>query len=266
MTHRTEIETVTLGAILVEDGAIACVVDILKPANFSGRLDAAFGIKNAKGQLIDITYANIYAAMLEMYPQHKLDIVTLTRFLSIKYGVATGLIGYAISTLTEAVASSANLQYWAFILVQESVKDSISAWVNAKVTEVQKALEFVTDGADNPAIQREQDFAQIRHRLLQMPDVFDQLDALRSFFSSYGYTDELEELEELASNVNTRTRAIRAQQFKNNQLNYLRHLANNCSHPVAALELVDVALRIINNEVNPSPQLINHINQLTALA
>lgn len=265
MTSRQDIERYVLGCLLMDAAAMAEVVDVLKPNNFQSRL-GLFRTKRFEG--FGVTHANVFECMLRLYPSRSVNIMSVAAELQIEHEVLDyGLLRYMVMDLTDTVGSTVVVWEYAFILVQESIRQAITGWVNKKLDEAQRmVVDLITVDATDPRILRELDFAQIRHRLQQMPDVFDQVDALRTFFTSYGYAEELAELEEMADNINARTRQIREQRFKNNQLNYLRHLAKNCQQPEAAMELVDLALAVINNELVPSVQLRNHINQIGAIA
>ncbi len=256
------------------------VIDILKPNNFYYQLESPLKYYDEKGEARDFLgfkHAEVYKCMLEMYPRQKLDIVTLTWYMTKKYRIVeTNLLGYDISRLTDRVASSANLEFHSMILVQESILRMLNSWIENKVQEAQQAATLAGGGIRVPTqsignempeeVLREKDFAEIRRRIKLIPNLFDKIDALRSFFSAYGYTEELEEVEEMASNINERTNQLRAKHFQNNQLNYVRHLAKQCNYPEEAGQLIDLALNIITNEIKPSPRLVTSIHQLGAIA
>jgi hypothetical protein len=264
VTTRTQIERYVLGCLLVDATSVVNVIDILKPNNFKGSLGE---VKTKHRDSMLVTNAMVYESVLRLYPTRSVNILGVTREIQHMYQVhEPRILMYLVAQLTDTAGSASALTEYAFVLVQESIKDILDAWINAKVAEAQKEVELVTADATDPRIQREQDFAQIRHRLQQMPDVFDQVIALRSFFKNYGYTEELEEVEEMAANINERTKQIRAKHFQTNQLNYVRHLAKQCNYPEAAEQLIDLALDIIDGTCHPSTKLNNHINQLGAIA
>jgi len=264
VTTRNEIERYVLGCLMVDATSVVNVIDILKPNNFKGALGK---VKTKHRDSFLLTHNMVYEAVLRLYPRRSVNILGVTRELQTMYEIhEPRLLMYLVADLTDAVGSTVAMQEYAFIMVQESIKDILEAWITAKVTEAQKEVELVTADATDPRIQREQDFAQIRHRLTQMPDVFDQVAALRNFFAAYGYTEELEEVEEMASNINERTKQLRAKHFQNNQLNYVRHLAKQSNYPETAGQLIELALEIIDGTCHPSMKLTNHINQLGAIA
>lgn len=266
MTTRLQIEQYLLGCMLMDASTVAIAVDVLKPNNFSAA-HAIGRFKTGRHDSFGISHADVYTSILALYPSRSVNILGVTRQLQQTFDVKdVQPLRYCVAILTDTIGGTGAFEEYSFILVQESIKDALAAWVNQKVAQAQKEVEHVTAGAEDPRVQREQDFAQIRHRLQLMPDVFDQVDALRTFFHNYGYQDELAEVEEMASNINGRTRQIREKRFRTNQLSYVRHLAKQCNYQEAAEQLIDAALQIIDGTVHPNPKLINHINQITAIS
>jgi replicative DNA helicase len=264
VTTRNEIERYVLGCMLVDAAAVAQVIDVIKPNNFKHSIGS---VKTKQQESFGITHAMVYHAVLRLYPTRSVNILGVTRELQHMYHVQEPrLLMHCVAALTDTVGNTTAITEYALVLVQESIKENVEHWVNTKVAEAQKEVQLVTADASDPRIQREQDFAQIRHRLQLMPDVFDQVDALRSFFKNYGYTEELEEVEAMAANINERTKQIRAKHYQNNQLNYVRHLAKQCNYPEAAEQLMELAFNIIDGTCHPSMKLTNHINQLGAIA
>jgi replicative DNA helicase len=262
MTTRTQIEQYVLGALMMDPTQMPVALDILKPSNFCSALGT---FKSKHTEHCTILNSMVFNAMRTLYPSRQVHVLAVVRQLQAELEVIdTRALIHCVNSLTDRVGSTSLVEEYAFILVEESIKDSLTQWINSKVVESQKAVQFITAGADNPEVQREQDFAQIRHRMQLMPDVFDQVDALRSFFSNYGYADELEEVEEMASNIKTRTRQIREKLFTNNLLRSVAHLANGTQDK----ECIDILVQTIQRlaDKKATPQLVNHINKLAVLA
>lgn len=103
--YSPDLEAAVLGAIMLENTAFSRVFDMLKAEMF-------YATENQK----------IFAAIAEMFSQNlPIDLLTVADFLVRKKGIAdfsgTG-VGYALSSKTNAVVSTANLEYHSLCLKQ----------------------------------------------------------------------------------------------------------------------------------------------------
>lgn len=267
-----------LGAIILDSSCISEVVDILKPANFYFQLELNVDYYDDQGlprPFIGLKYSQLYEVILEMYPSLNIDVATLTHFVSKRYRIVqNNLLSYSIARLTDRVASTAHIQFHSLLLVEDSVQRRLNDWITSKVQLAQQSATLASAGVVPVSsmgnslpeeVQKEMDFAEIRKRLNMIPNVFDKVRALRLFFSSYGYTEELEEVEELAGNINSRTAAIRAKRFEQRQYTFIKDKARLCGRPEEATLLIETAIAMINGSLSPSPKLINHIHQIPAI-
>lgn len=101
--HEAELEKAVLGAIMLDRQIIDILVHILTPE--------CFYIK---------AHATIFGAILEMYKSNKpIDILSLIHFLKEKGHLESVGGAYYVTGLTNRVASSANTEYHARVIVQE---------------------------------------------------------------------------------------------------------------------------------------------------
>jgi len=101
-----QFELAVLGSVIIDKLAIDRVVDILSPECF-------YDTKNAI----------IYRAILEMYQDSiPIDLLTLSKYLTQKGLLQTVGGAYFLSQLTNAIASSANIEFHARIIVQQFLK------------------------------------------------------------------------------------------------------------------------------------------------
>jgi len=151
-----DLEKAVLGAILLEQNALSNVIDIMKPEVFY--LDA---------------HQKIFSAILELFGESQpVDIMTVTHVLQ-KHGTLNEVGGaYYISQLTNRVASAANVEFHARIVLQKFLQRQL----------IQISSEIIKDCYDDSS------------------DVFDILDkAERELFSvsetnlrrSYSTMDQL---------------------------------------------------------------------------
>lgn len=113
-----EIEEAVLGSILISKDAIVLVADILSVESFYKE-----------------TNQKIYAAALELYNQSKsIDLLTVIN--QLKKNEHLDLVGgaYAISQLTNSVASAANVEEHARIVKQYHIKREIIRFSNEVIT------------------------------------------------------------------------------------------------------------------------------------
>lgn len=104
--HHLEAEQATLGALLLDWDSIGTVIRYLRPNNF-------YSLQNQK----------IFSAILSMYNEGKQgDLLTLTEYLKSKNELdGAGGPGY-ITALTDTVPTSANVEYYAKIVLEHSVR------------------------------------------------------------------------------------------------------------------------------------------------
>ncbi len=104
--HNLEAEQATLGALLLDWDAVGSVTRLLRPENF-------YSLQNQK----------IFSSILDLFSKGiRADIITLTDVLRTTGELdAAGGPGY-IASLTDMVATSANIEYYAEIVLENSVK------------------------------------------------------------------------------------------------------------------------------------------------
>lgn len=109
--HDIEAETATLGAILLDPDAIGVVIRYLRADNF-------YSLQNQK----------IFSAVLSLYNEGKtVDLITLSEKLRLEGELdAAGGSGY-LASLTDTVPTSANVEYYAKIVLDRSVRRKLSA-------------------------------------------------------------------------------------------------------------------------------------------
>lgn len=101
--HETELEKAVLGAILLDKQIIDVLIGILTPECF-----------------FEKAHATIFGAIIEMYAANKpIDILSLVHFLKEKGQLQLAGGAIYITTLTNRVASTANTEYHARVIVQE---------------------------------------------------------------------------------------------------------------------------------------------------
>lgn len=124
-----ELEEAVLGALLLEQNALAAVVDFLKP-------DVFYRNENKK----------IYSAILNLFAQQKpIDMLTVTEELKRTGDLEVVGGAYYITLLTRRVASAANIEYHARILVQKYIQRRLIEIASEITTE---AFDETTDVFD----------------------------------------------------------------------------------------------------------------------
>ena len=121
-----DLEEAVLGALMLEKNALAAVVDLLKPESFY--VDA---------------HNKIYNAILELWKNRQVvDILTVTN--QLKKTGELELVGgaYYISKLTNRVASSANIEYHARIVLQKYIQRML---IKISTETIKEAFEDSTD-------------------------------------------------------------------------------------------------------------------------
>jgi replicative DNA helicase len=122
----TEIEEAVLGAMMLETNALTAVIDILKPDTF---------YKDA--------HQKIFTAMLDLFGKSEpIDILTVTN--ELKKNGNLDVIGgpFYISQLVNRVASSANIEYHARIIMQKYIQRELIR-ISSEITK--DAYEDTTD-------------------------------------------------------------------------------------------------------------------------
>ena len=148
--HDIEAENATLGAILLNPDAIATVIHYLRPDNF-------YSVQNRK----------IFSAILSLYAEgQNIDLITLAEKLRLSGELdSAGGPGY-LASLTDTVPTSANVEYYAQIVLDRSVRRkliNIAAKISADsrneaeesraiLEEAQKQLFELTDASQSAVI------------------------------------------------------------------------------------------------------------------
>ena len=191
--HDAEAESATLGAILLDPDAIDIVTQHLRPDNF-------YSVQNRK----------IFAAILALYADGKnVDLITLTECLRLNGELDNvGGPGY-LATLTDKVPTSANVEYYAKIVLDRSVRRKLLN-ISAKITadsrseteesraileEAQKQLFELTDASQSASIESPKELIpeaigaierlyKNRDSYSGIPSGFADLDAMTSGFQN----------------------------------------------------------------------------------
>lgn len=165
--HNLDAEQATLGALLLDWGAIGLVIQFLRPEKF-------YSLQNQK----------IFTAMLELYNEGKQgDIISLKEKLKEKGELeAAGGVAY-ISELTDKVPTSANIEYYAKIvkdqairrdliksaakIVADSHNDTIES--RAVLEEAQKEIFNLTDSTSSQNFKTTQDLVhEVLNKIQQL--------------------------------------------------------------------------------------------------
>lgn len=190
---RVEVERIILGTVLLEEDAYLRVAHILKPTHFIGVLP------------IGITHGEVWKAMVAAHRQGPLDIVTVTRILSIPRmggGLSMNQIAYSVSQLTDRVASSGNLEFHSIILFEYALREQAVAILRAH-------------GGDEPG-----DLSDLcAHLADETKDIHEYLPHTVSFLKQYGFSDAAEEMDEFCHQVSIRLKQMSQNQYKQNIIN-----------------------------------------------
>jgi replicative DNA helicase len=197
---REEVERIILGTVLLEKDAYIRVAHILKPTHFIGVLP------------IGITHGEVWEAMVTAHKQGPLDIVSVTRILSIPRmggGLSMNQIGYSVSQLTDRVASSGNLEFHSIILFEYALRE-------------QAVAILLAHGGDEPG-----DLSDLcAHLADETKDIHEYLPHTVSFLKQYGFSDVAEEMDELCHQVSIRLRQMYQNQYKQNITNQYESIKN----------------------------------------
>ena len=191
--HDAEAESATLGAILLDPDAIDAVIQHLRPDSF-------YSVQNRK----------IFSAILSLYAEGKnIDLITLTEKLRLSGELdSVGGPGY-LATLTDKVPTSANVEFYAKIVLDRSVRRkllNISAKISADsrseteesraiLEEAQKQLFELTDASQSASIESPKELIpeaigaierlyKNRDSYSGIPSGFADLDAMTSGFQN----------------------------------------------------------------------------------
>lgn len=197
---RVEVERIILGTVLLEKDAYLRVAHILKPTHFIGVLP------------IGITHGEVWKAVVTAHGQGPLDLVTVTRVLSIpRMGrdMPMKLIGYHVSRLTDRVASSGNLEFHSIILFEYALREQAVAILRAH-------------GGDEPGHLSD----LCAHLADETNDIHEYLPHTVSFLKQYGFSDAAEEMDEFCHQVSIRLRQMSLNQYKQNIINQYESIKN----------------------------------------
>ncbi len=117
--HNLEAEQATLGALLLDADAVGTVIRYLRPDNF-------YSLQNQK----------IFQAIISLFGKgQRVDLITLIEELRLE-GIlsAAGGPGY-VSALTDTVPTSANVEYYAKMVLEQSVRRSLLVISNKIIAE-----------------------------------------------------------------------------------------------------------------------------------
>ncbi len=125
----TDLEEAVLGALMLEQDAVSAVIDILKPEVFYKEV-----------------HQKIFAAILRLFSKSEpVDILTVTN--ELKSNGELEMVGgpYYITMLTSRIASAANVEYHARILIQKHIQREL---IKISSDIIKDAFEDTTDVFD----------------------------------------------------------------------------------------------------------------------
>ena len=125
----TDLEEAVLGALMLEQDAVSAVIDILKPEVFYKEV-----------------HQKIFAAILRLFTKSEpVDILTVTN--ELKSSGELEMVGgpYYITMLTSRIASAANVEYHARILIQKHIQREL---IKISSDIIKDAFEDTTDVFD----------------------------------------------------------------------------------------------------------------------
>ncbi len=125
----TDLEEAVLGAMMLEQDAVSAVIDILKPEIFYKEV-----------------HQKIYSAILRLFSKSEpIDILTVTN--ELKSSGELEMVGgpYYITMLTSRIASAANVEYHARILIQKHIQRELIK-ISSEI--IKDAFEDTTDVFD----------------------------------------------------------------------------------------------------------------------
>ncbi len=125
----TDLEEAVLGALMLEQDAVSAVIDILKPEVFYKEV-----------------HQKIFAAILSLFSKSEpVDILTVTN--ELKSNGELEMVGgpYYITMLTSRIASAANVEYHARILIQKHIQREL---IKISSDIIKDAFEDTTDVFD----------------------------------------------------------------------------------------------------------------------
>ncbi len=133
--HNNEAEIATIGAVLLDPEALGQVLGHLRPADF---------YRNA--------HARIFEAVLALYERgEEIDLITLTQELRTRAALeGVGGAGY-VSSLTSAVPTSANVEYYARIVRGGAIRRRLLRIANEIIAEAyddSKEIRAIVDDAE----------------------------------------------------------------------------------------------------------------------
>ena len=124
-----ELEEAVIGAMMLEKEALSQIIDILKPESF-----------------YKASHQTIYRAIVELFKNSEpVDILTVTSQLKKTNELEIAGGAYAISQLTNRVASSANIEYHARIVAQKFLQREL---IRISTDTIHKSYEESTDVFD----------------------------------------------------------------------------------------------------------------------
>lgn len=190
---RIELEEIIIGACLLEKSAYSQVMDILSPQTFRGKtvVETADGIR--------ITHGHLWSAIEKTYKVMPIDLVTVTKTLISDFGHYGPLIT-ALCNMTDRVASSANIQTHALLLVESSIRDLTLIMVDSWISE--------------PNGLRYEDLTGLIGEIANKEaDLIKGIEIGIAFLSHHGYEAEAEELRGLISSIADKIRRIQRRQY-----------------------------------------------------
>lgn len=163
--HNQDAESSVLGAILIDKDSINGVSELLKPSDFY----------NESNKLI-------YESMLELIDERKpIDILTLTSVLK-KKKIYTNIGSAYLSDLVNAVPTAANIEHYAGIIKEASVKRSLihAGSLIAELGFSEEEVKSVVDRAESSIFSIAQGslskgFVQIKDTLAESFDKIDEI-------------------------------------------------------------------------------------------
>ncbi|WP_182956260.1 DnaB-like helicase N-terminal domain-containing protein [Pedobacter gandavensis] len=167
MHNRLEIEQSILGAIIYYNG-YSQVAHVLSANNFSSKNE---GFNRNK---------EIFETVVGMYPNRPIDFISIAHEVRIKYPNDPDIM-QTLHNVGHKVGGTANISYWAFILLQidisDKFRDQLATWRSKR----EKDLDYVEAGA----------LKEIIENIIPGTDIFELIEDSNRYFKHLDMQEEL---------------------------------------------------------------------------
>jgi hypothetical protein len=191
---RVSTEEVILGACLMDRCAFPTVMDLLIPRTFIGQTYS----QNTEG--FRLSHGNVWEAIQKTYLIQNVDLITVTRKLISTHPDLVE-VAYAVSLLTDRVASTENLETHAILLIEARIREEV----------INLILSWMTESSN----QQTADFQGLVKQFKNLDsDILIDIELGISFLNEHEYPDEAEELRCLIPMVASRIRHLKSRLYR----------------------------------------------------